>query len=240
MDYSFVTNDEKPKSEIEAKLVSAQIKMNPFDLDRAKQAFAVFESKIDEWAKVIAAADIKTEIDAKDFTNTIGEAKSLVKELENRRKEITGDAFKFYKDVMGFEKYYGEMIASKVIRPANSKLSFYFKQIQIERQKAERAAQAAAAKKQIELDKMADAAGVDKVKLDKPVFKDSKPKITGESASAHIKSTWLYRVENFDKIPRAYLTVDDKAVKRAIKNGERKIGGLVIFEETTAQVRSRR
>jgi hypothetical protein len=234
MDYSFVNGG---ALSVELDPVA---KTGSFDLDRAKQEFAVFESKINDWAAAVVDADIKNEIDAKNFTDTIGKAKRLVKDLENLRKYITGDAFKFYKDVMGFEKYYGEMINAKVINPANSKLSFYFKQIQIERQKAEKAAQAAAAKKQIELDQMADSAGVDKVVLDKPVIKDSKPKITGESASAHVKSDWLYKVENFDKIPRSYLMVDDKAIKRAIKNGERKIAGIVIFEETTAQVRSRR
>jgi hypothetical protein len=228
MKYDFIKNGDGAPAEIVPATAT-----DPFDLDRAKQSFVIFEAKINDWARSVKNADIKNQMDAGLFTDTIGKAKSLVKQLQSERKRITARAYNFYKDVMGLERYYGDMIESTIIKPANLKLSFYFKQIEIERQKAEKAAQKAAAKKQIELDKIAEAAGVDKVKLDKPIIKDSKPKITGESASAHVKKTFIYTIHNFEKIPRSFLMVDDKAIKRAIKNGERMIPGLVISEETT-------
>jgi hypothetical protein len=237
MKYDFITASGKENELQELQPLSTA---DPFDLDRAKQHFAVFESKIKDWAKAIKAADLKTEADAADFTDTIGKAKSLVKEFEKRRKDITKEAYDFYKDVMGFEKFYTNMIEKEVIGPANSKLSFYFTQIQIERQKAEKAAQVVAAGKQKELDKIADDAGVDRVKLDKPILKKSKSKIVGSAASATPKTDWLYKVLSINIVPRDFLMVNDKAVKQAIKNGERDIAGLQIYQETKAQVRARR
>ena len=238
INYDFIDGKE-PDARLAAD-IEPVTKIDPFDLDRAKQHFAVFESKIKDWAKEVESADIKSETDATAFTDTIGKAKSLIKKFETTRKDITAEAYGFYKDVMGFEKYYTNMINEKVVDPANSKLSFYFKQIQIEHQKAEKAAQEAAAAKQKELDEIADAAGVDRVELDKPVFKEDKPKIAGEAATAHIREKWDYKVIDFEQIPIDYLMVDDKAVKQAIKNGERRIAGIEIFKEVSAQVRARR
>jgi DNA-binding phage protein len=141
---------------------------------------------------------------------------------------------------MGFEKYYSNMIKEKIVDPAGFKLSAYFKQQAIEREKAEKAAQEAAAKKQKELDQIADDAGVDRVELDKPVIKKDKPKIAGEAASAHTREKWVYEVVNLKAVPHDFLQVNDKAIKQAIKNGERHIPGLEIKKEVTAQVRARR
>lgn len=216
------------------------VKIDQFDLDYAKARFEQFESKIKEMAAAIGEADIKDQAGAEAFTDTIGRAKRLVKDFENLRKKITGRAYNFYKDVLGFEKYYSNMVNAQIIRPANSKLSFYFKQIEIERQKAQKAAQEAAAKKQAELDQIADAAGVDRVELDKPIVKNEKPKIAAAAGSAIIREKWEYEVVNFSEIPREFLQVNDKAIKQAIKNGEREIAGLKIYKEVEAQVRSRR
>lgn len=239
MDYSFIEKTDSGNA-APAKIKPMANFADPFDLDRAKQDFAVFESKIKDWAKAVSAADLKTEKDAADFTDTIGKAKSLIKNFEVTRKQITENAYNFYKDVMGFEKFYSNMIEKEVIRPAESKLSFYFKQIEIERQKAEKAAQAAAAAKQNELDKIADEAGVNRVELDKPILKQDKAKIAGEAATAHSKEYWNYRITKMETVPRQFLMINEKAIRQAIKNGERNIPGLEIFKEVKAQVRARR
>jgi hypothetical protein len=237
MNYDFVN---KHADATPAEILAPATMIEPFDVESAKKKFKIFESKIKDWAEKVESADIKNEVDAGLFTDTIANGKSLIKDLEKLRKEITGDAYKYYKDVLGFERYYTNMIEAQVVNPADHKLSFYFKQKEIEHKKAERLAQEAAGKKQIELDKLAEAAGVDKVKLDKPIFKEGKTKVVGAAGSASPKKKWLFKVDDFDKIPRSHLMVDDKSINRAIKNGERVIPGLVIYEETKAQVRARR
>jgi hypothetical protein len=239
MDYSFIEKTENGNAgSVEVKPMATFA--NPFDLESVKAQFQKFESRINEMAGQIKAADLKTETDAAAFTDTIGRAKSLINGFEKKRKEISGDAYNFYKDCLGFEKYYSKMVKDKIIDPAESKLSFYFKQIEIERKKAEKAAQAAIEEKQKQLDEIADSAGVDRVKLDAQTFKNEKPKIAGEAATATPKDKWIYEVENISKVPIEYLMIDDKAVNRAIKNGERKIPGLAIKKEVKAQVRARR
>lgn len=144
MEYDFINKD---ANATQAEIMPAT-QAEPFDIDHAKQAFEIFESKINRWAEAVKDADLKTEIDAGLFTDTISKGKTLIKDLEKLRKNITANAYQFYKDVLGFERYYSNMIEAKVINPADQKLSFYFKQIEIKNQKAEKAARAAAAKKQ--------------------------------------------------------------------------------------------
>ncbi len=45
------------------------------------------------------------------------------------------------------------------------------------------------------------------------------------------KTAWKYKVVDLSKVPRKWLTLDEKAVKAAIDAGERKINGLEIYED---------
>ena len=47
------------------------------------------------------------------------------------------------------------------------------------------------------------------------------------------KSKWVHEVADLTDVPLKYLTVDDKAVKAAIKEGVREIPGIKIFDEGT-------
>ena len=46
------------------------------------------------------------------------------------------------------------------------------------------------------------------------------------------KKRWTFKIENQADIPRDYLTVDEKMIREAIKNGIRIIPGVKIYEET--------
>lgn len=50
-------------------------------------------------------------------------------------------------------------------------------------------------------------------------------------AKATAKQKWVHEVEDLSAVPLKYLTVDDRAVKQAIKDGVRKILGVRIFDE---------
>lgn len=52
-----------------------------------------------------------------------------------------------------------------------------------------------------------------------------------------LKETWTYEVTDIAKVPAAYLTVNDAAVKAAIKTGARVIPGLRVFAEHKAMIR---
>ena len=51
------------------------------------------------------------------------------------------------------------------------------------------------------------------------------------------KSTWEFEIEDFSKIPREYLTLDEKKVKDKIKKGIREISGLRIYEKNNLTMR---
>jgi len=60
---------------------------------------------------------------------------------------------------------------------------------------------------------------------------------TVSGAKATFKQTWTFEVlepyaENFAKIPRDYLCVDERAVKNAIAAGVREIAGMRIYQKT--------
>jgi len=48
---------------------------------------------------------------------------------------------------------------------------------------------------------------------------------------------WTYYVENIDKVERKFLTADNAEINKAIKNGARKIKGVVIFQKRGLTVR---
>lgn len=63
------------------------------------------------------------------------------------------------------------------------------------------------------------------------------PKAKTSSGRVSTKKVWKYEVENEKKIPREYLTPDLGKLRTAVRNGERKIAGIRIFEDTEVVVR---
>jgi membrane protein involved in colicin uptake len=52
-----------------------------------------------------------------------------------------------------------------------------------------------------------------------------------------LKDNWTFRVVDIQKVPAAYLTVNEAVVKAAIKSGARDIAGLEIFNDAKVYVR---
>jgi colicin import membrane protein len=59
------------------------------------------------------------------------------------------------------------------------------------------------------------------------------------SGSASTRKTWTFEVEDPAKVPEAYKTVNEKAIREAVRRGERSIPGVRIFQETGLAVRAR-
>lgn len=57
--------------------------------------------------------------------------------------------------------------------------------------------------------------------------------IETQSGELRTRKTWTFKIVDITKVPKEYLTVDDKKVKTKIKEGERKIKGLEIYQEET-------
>lgn len=73
------------------------------------------------------------------------------------------------------------------------------------------------------------------IKEDKCSLEDPVVRSNGTSMFLKWKSIW--NVEDFDKIPREYLTVDEKKIEKAIDFGIDDIEGIEIKKKLTSQVR---
>lgn len=61
--------------------------------------------------------------------------------------------------------------------------------------------------------------------------------IAGNMAKMSERTTWEFEVVNKSAVPMAYLLVDEKAIRIAIRDGVREIPGVRIFQETRSVLR---
>jgi len=61
-----------------------------------------------------------------------------------------------------------------------------------------------------------------------------------EDGTLNQKNEWVFEIENFEKIPLEYLTINEKKIKEAVKLGVRTISGIRIFEKqkTTMKIKT--
>jgi len=55
--------------------------------------------------------------------------------------------------------------------------------------------------------------------------------VHSESGAARMRKVWKFEIENEKQIPKAYLTVDEVKIRKAIKGGVREIAGVRIYED---------
>lgn len=83
---------------------------------------------------------------------------------------------------------------------------------------------------------------MEKAKKDKtsevvvPIINDIKSQ-RGEVSTSTIKKIWKWKVTEETKVPREYLMINDKALNEAVRNGERKIEGIEIYQEEQISIR---
>lgn len=61
--------------------------------------------------------------------------------------------------------------------------------------------------------------------------------LKADEGSFKIKSEWSYQVEDMERVPASFCNLDRTAIKAAIKDGIRGIGGLKIYETKKAVMR---
>lgn len=156
------------------------------------------------------------------LTNIESSRTFLTKPLRDHVKRIEAQ----YKPVVDQLEAADEALRNKV-------LAFY-----AERQKA---ADEVAAKEREAAEKAADK-GKDEVAAEhalKAVEVQSAASVktmVADNASVQVRKGWNFEVEDLGKVPAEYMTLDEKAVRTAIKSGLRTIPGIRIFEENSLAV----
>lgn len=224
MDLSFVNGNQKVPTKV-------------FDLISAKERLLEFDDRIQKLK--IEANDLIIDSDVKAMTATemMGQVKSLLNELDGRRKEIIKQPDGFVRTVNGFVRSYRltlEKIISGILKPKFGEWSY---RKELERRKEEQRMIEAQKAKQAELDREAEKSGVDKVQLPDMKLPDKNEPVRTESGTASTIMVWKAEIVDADKVPRKYCSPDQSLINQAVKGGIRKIAGVKIFEEAQTRIR---
>lgn len=65
----------------------------------------------------------------------------------------------------------------------------------------------------------------------------TKTSVRTESGLVSQRKVWKFEVVDEEKIPREFLTIDEKKINQAIRDGAREIAGIKIFQDTQISVR---
>ena len=85
----------------------------------------------------------------------------------------------------------------------------------------------------------AAAAVVDKLAKDEETEAKAKPvTVRGDyGSSSSIRKTWKFEVTDSNEVPRQYMSINEIAVRAAIREGARDIPGLRIFLDESVVIR---
>lgn len=64
-----------------------------------------------------------------------------------------------------------------------------------------------------------------------------KETINQSSANSIVRSVWSFRLVDLKKVPAQYLQLNETAIRQAIKDGERHIEGIEIFQQSQVAIR---
>lgn len=165
---------------------------------------------------------------------------TLVKQIENHRKDIVGPINDQVKRINAMYKQQTSPLeeADVIVR---SKLQAYIseknrKAAENERKRREEAALAVAARAEVEgkTDKAEMALKI-ALAADSPDVRTTSVGQTG--ATGLIRKTWTYEIVDEETVPRQYLVVSDAAIKLAISAGVRVIPGVRIYEKEGLTIR---
>ena len=76
----------------------------------------------------------------------------------------------------------------------------------------------------------AEEAGREELDFDDSDFKQNKT-VHSESGSLKIRKQWTFKVVEPSQVPKKFMVIDEKLIRKAVKSGERVIKGVEIFEK---------
>ena len=232
---------EKPVEVFRFKTTLKDLKSG-LDIEKAKTHFAGYKRQIESLKKEVQEFEIKTDDDSKELTRISLDAQNLWQKIDDERKEKIKIPDKFVRSLNAFVKDFKDILSEPkkktgLVQIAKQKIGQYQYQKELERRKKEEAARKAQERLQEEMNKEAQAAGVEAPELPPVVLPEKQEAIRTGSGSAHMQTEWVYELARIDFVPIEYLMVNDKAVKAAIKAGIRDIDGLIIKEVPKVSLR---
>ena len=210
---------------------------DPLDIEAAKKSLSVYEQKIDEMKKQVERMNVDSERSAAICTEFIAQAATLQKLIDTNRKSIVEDPYKFYKKITAFGNLYVNKLGD-IVTIGKKKIGAYQYEKEMHRREVEANAQRERDRLQKEMDARAKKAGVESVVVPDMIVPETTGPVRTEAGTASVSMVWTFEVEDADKVPREYLTVNVGAVTAAVKSGIRSIPGIKIFEKPQVRVRT--
>jgi hypothetical protein len=208
-----------------------------------KSELAPYEAEIDALAAQAAALTVDSQ-ESEKLALALGlPLDKLYKTIEKRRKEIVDEPNAYVKAVNSLAKFFQDKI-DHGRQEIKNKLAVYAKAKALEAQKAAEAERQARAEMQAKLDEEAarmtaeaQAKDASAPAVEAPKLPDAPPAappktVRSEDGTATAVKTWTFKVVEPFAVPREYLIVDEKLIRKAVKDGIRQIPGVEIFEET--------
>lgn len=109
-----------------------------------------------------------------------------------------------------------------------NKISDYRGELERKRMEEEKKLQEEVAKKNEKLE----------VKLAKPVIAEAPKTVVGKEGKVSTSKVWTFRITREKMIPREFLTIDEQAIRQAVRGGARKISGVKIYQKEIVNVRT--
>lgn len=206
------------------------------NLDGARRVLRLFEDEVALLEGAANAIDVKTPAAAANATEMTGQIKRLAKAVDERRKEIIAEPDSFVRKVNGFVKPISDRLKA-LEALLKRKLSDHAYQVELQRREIERRQIEANRKLQEDLNREASEKGIAPVQVAPVAVSTRKEPTRSDSAVASSVMVWDFEVQDDTKVPRAYMMVDERLIRDAIRAGIREIPGVKIFERAEIRVR---
>lgn len=179
---------------------------------------------IDERINQILSMKINTREDFEFVGDVYAHARDAQKKVESYYKEQK-EPLKKQINRLTFEEKKAIEPCTRLIGLCNSMINQYYREVELQKE--------AQRKREIEDAKILD------IPIEKVYVEPVAPKLYASNATTATRKETKYDVVNIAEVPAEYLTLNDAAVKRAIKMGIRKIPGLDIYDEIKRNLKTR-
>ncbi len=207
-------------------------------LDAVKPQFSPYMARTEQMVADAKAVAITDEESLKLAVALGAEASRIAKLIDAKRKEVTAEANDYVKSVNGFCKLFTEKLDA-VVRTLKAKIGQYQAKIELERRETEKKAQEATRKLQEDINKEAEAKGVEPVQVAPPTIPKEETIVRTETgATAYQQKQWTFEIVDPALVPRNACSPDPKKIREMIKAGVRTLPGVRIYEEPITKFRT--
>lgn len=206
-------------------------------LDAAKNQLMQFRAGVNAMQREATELTVDSDPEEAKCSEMIAQTKSLKKEIEVQQDLLIAEPQKFVRSVQQFTLPFRKDLEA-IEAQLKRKLGDYGYRKEMERRKAEAAAQKAAAEVQKKIDREAKKAGIEPVQVPAPVVPQEAAPVRTESGTTSYVSTWDFELVDIESVPHKYLMIDAPAIRNAIKAGIREIPGIKIFEKMAIRTRT--